>query len=161
MPAQETKRTPKKGTSATTESEPIDESPRPDAQEAPGSETLTETLTELLAGTLTAAEAVEAEERVEEEALGENDGQEEEGEEQEEEEAPLDRILALRTATWRSEEPEESPEPGVCHQLDLEAEPGVIFSRQADEFVCSGCFLMKRLELLADPQRRLCRDCAA
>lgn len=77
----------------------------------------------------------------------------------EDEEAPLDRILAQRTATWRPEE-EENTGAGLWRTLDLEAEPVVIAPRQPDEFVCSGCFLLKRQELLADPGRRLCRDCA-
>ena len=29
-----------------------------------------------------------------------------------------------------------------------------------DEFVCSNCFLVKRMIQLADPKRMLCRDCA-
>jgi hypothetical protein len=39
--------------------------------------------------------------------------------------------------------------------LETEAE-GV----HEDEFVCSGCFLVKRRTQLADPKRMLCRDCA-
>jgi hypothetical protein len=97
--------------------------------------------------------AVEPDERLEGEALGE--------ELTEEEEAPLDRILAQRTATWRYEEPEEERGPGLRHELGVEAGPVVIAPRQADEFVCSVCFLVKRRELLADPEHQICRDCAA
>ena len=80
---------------------------------------------------------------------------------EEEEEAPLDRILAQRTATWTADEDEESTAPRLRRQLDLDDEPTVIAPRQADEFVCAACFLVKRRELLADPAHRFCRDCAA
>ncbi len=79
----------------------------------------------------------------------------------EEEEAPLDRILAQRTATWTSDEDEEVTAPRLRRQLDLVDEPTVITPRQPDEFVCAACFLVKRRELLADPAHRFCRDCAA
>ena len=79
----------------------------------------------------------------------------------EEEEAPLDRILAQRTATWTSDEDEEVTAPRLRRQLELDDEPTVIAPRQPDEFVCAACFLVKRRELLADPAHRFCRDCAA
>lgn len=117
----------------------------------------TETATETATGPEGAGEAaVESEEQLEaEEAL------EVEVEVHEEEEPPLDRILAQRTATWRPEEPPEEDTGGLQRQLDPETEPTVIARRQRDEFVCAACFLLKRRELLADPEHRLCRDCAA
>ncbi|HZJ26799.1 MAG TPA: DUF4193 family protein [Acidimicrobiia bacterium] len=46
-----------------------------------------------------------------------------------------------------------------------DAEPGErganrIAPRQADEFLCSSCFLVVPLSQLADKKRQLCRDCA-
>ncbi len=34
-----------------------------------------------------------------------------------------------------------------------------VLPKQADEFVCSSCFLVKNTTQLADPDKGLCRDC--
>lgn len=39
-------------------------------------------------------------------------------------------------------------------ELELEAD-----AVGEDEFVCTGCFLVKRITQLADKRRKLCRDC--
>ena len=36
-----------------------------------------------------------------------------------------------------------------------------VLPRQADEFTCSRCFLVHHRSQLADPEARLCRECAA
>lgn len=85
------------------------------------------------------------------------------GGEEDEVEATLDQILAQRTASTLLEtgRAEPSRHAGRHRRLEPEDEPVVVLLRQPDEFVCSGCFLVHRRELLVDPERRLCRDCAA
>jgi hypothetical protein len=34
-----------------------------------------------------------------------------------------------------------------------------VLPKQADEFRCTNCFLIKKTSQLADPKRQLCRDC--
>lgn len=87
----------------------------------------------------------------------------EEEEEEELEEAPsieasLDEILAKRADVVEYEEEEESvlelsPEEHL-ESLSVRAVP-----KQANEFVCSNCHLVKHQSQLADPARQLCRDC--
>lgn len=79
-----------------------------------------------------------------------------------EEAAPLDQILALRTASWFPLADEPGPSTSQRRpDADTDAELVVIAPLQPDEFVCAACFLMKRRELLVDPAHGLCRDCAA
>lgn len=36
-----------------------------------------------------------------------------------------------------------------------------VIPKQADEFTCTSCFLVHHRSQLADPEKRICRDCAA
>ncbi len=82
----------------------------------------------------------------------------EEGEEDEEEvddedvEASLDEILKERLVV--EEEEDDVPETEDRSEISERVLP-----KQPDEFVCSSCFLVKHSSQLADPLRRLCRDC--
>lgn len=85
----------------------------------------------------------------------------EEGEEDEEDvddedvEASLDQILKERLVVEEEEdEDEEVPEPEDRSEISERVLP-----KQADEFVCRSCFLVKHSSQLADPQKGLCRDC--
>jgi hypothetical protein len=74
-------------------------------------------------------------------------------------EASLDVILAERIAGDLRDDEEDG---GGTVAVDTEYPDGnEVVPRQPDEFVCLGCFLLKRRELLKDPERRLCRDCVA
>src|SRR5918996_947209 len=72
-------------------------------------------------------------------------------------EASLEEILAKRGESPDTEEDESvlelSPEEHV-ESLSVRAAP-----KQANEFVCSNCHLVKHLSQLADPARQLCLDC--
>lgn len=73
-------------------------------------------------------------------------------------EASLEEILAKRPEVVEAEDDEETllelgPEEHV-ESLAIRAIP-----KQANEFVCSSCHLVKHLSQLADPGRQLCRDC--
>ncbi|MGD0254783.1 MAG: DUF4193 family protein [Acidimicrobiales bacterium] len=82
----------------------------------------------------------------------------EEGEDDEEEvddedvEASLDEILKERLVV--EEEEDDVPETEDRSEISERVLP-----KQPDEFVCSSCFLVKHSSQLADPSRRLCRDC--
>ena len=85
----------------------------------------------------------------------------EEAEEEEEEvededvEASLDEILKERLVVEEEEDEEaEAAEPEDRSELSERVLP-----KQADEFVCRSCFLVKHSSQLADPVRGLCRDC--
>jgi len=52
------------------------------------------------------------------------------------------------------DEDEEVPEPDDRSEISERVLP-----KQADEFVCRSCFLVKNSSQLADPKRLLCRDC--
>lgn len=71
-------------------------------------------------------------------------------------EASLDEILAGRLA---GDELEAEERLLVSRTEDEEL--AQVATRQPDEFVCEGCFLLKRRELLTDAEHQLCRDCAA
>jgi hypothetical protein len=64
------------------------------------------------------------------------------------EEALLD--VLLRTTGVLPDEPEVEA---------VEEEGELPTARRANEFVCSGCFLIKPRNQLADAERRVCRDC--
>jgi len=48
--------------------------------------------------------------------------------------------------------------PGAS--LDDEELAVAVVPKQADEFTCTGCFLVHHRSQLADPAKRLCRECA-
>jgi hypothetical protein len=70
-------------------------------------------------------------------------------------EASLDEILKERLVVIDDDvEREESPETDDRSDIASRVVP-----KQADEFVCQSCFLVKRMSQLADPEAMLCRDC--
>ncbi|MGH2811256.1 MAG: DUF4193 family protein [Actinomycetota bacterium] len=96
----------------------------------------------------------------------ENDDEEEEAEQprdatetaepEEQVESSLEELLAKRAEAPGEEEEsllDLSPEERV-ESLTIRAAP-----KQANEFVCSNCHLVKRNSQLADRRRKLCRDC--
>lgn len=124
-------------------------------------------------------EAVDEEDLVEDALLDEDEGSEAlELVEEEIEELETGRLDAEELETGRLEtgELEASLDEILAGRLagdELEAEERLLVSRtedeelaqvatrQPDEFVCEGCFLLKRRELLTDAEHQLCRDCAA
>jgi hypothetical protein len=53
-------------------------------------------------------------------------------------------------------------EPEDDEGVDVEdrtEKPDTVLPKQADEFRCANCFLIKKSSQLADPSRQLCRDC--
>lgn len=70
-------------------------------------------------------------------------------------EASLDEILKERLVVIDDDiEREEAPEADDRSDIASRVVP-----KQADEFVCQSCFLVKRMSQLADPEGMLCRDC--
>jgi hypothetical protein len=69
-------------------------------------------------------------------------------------EESLDEILKSRMVV--EDEPED--DEGVDVE-DRTEKPDTVLPKQADEFRCSNCFLIKKTSQLADPKRQLCRDC--
>jgi hypothetical protein len=111
-------------------------------------------------------EEEEEEEEAEAEAFEEEvyeEGEEEEGGEGEEEEA-LDELEAEELDMLTEDEAAESLPVDEVEELrqlrreaiELELGPDAVGE---DEFVCSKCFLVKRMTQLADKRRKLCRDC--
>lgn len=109
--------------------------------------------------------AVVEEEEGEEEGFAEEayeEGEEEEAEEGEEE--ALDELEAEELDMLTEDEAAESlpvDEVEELRQLRREAielELGADAVGE-DEFVCSRCFLVKRITQLADKRKKLCRDC--
>jgi flagellar biosynthesis/type III secretory pathway protein FliH len=104
-------------------------------------------------------EAEEEAEAFEEEAYEEG---EEEGEEADEE--ALDELEAEELDMLTEDEAAESLPVDEVEELrhlrreaiELELGPSAVGE---DEFVCSGCFLVKRITQLADKRKKLCRDC--
>jgi hypothetical protein len=75
-------------------------------------------------------------------------------------EEPLDVLLAERTATERLEEDETEELEEDEGEPDERGDGSTrIVPRRADEFLCSSCFLVLPLTQLADPKKKLCRDC--
>jgi hypothetical protein len=74
-------------------------------------------------------------------------------------EEPLDVLLHERTKADRLEEDaddlaDEDLEPDAKGDVT-----GRVVPRQADEFLCRSCFLVKPLSQLAKGEKDLCRDC--
>lgn len=69
-------------------------------------------------------------------------------------EESLDEILKSRLVV--EDEPED--DEGVDVE-DRTEKPDTVLPKQADEFRCSNCFLIKKTSQLADNRRQLCRDC--
>jgi hypothetical protein len=69
-------------------------------------------------------------------------------------EESLDEILKSRMVV--EDEPED--DEGVDVE-DRTEKPDTVLPKQADEFRCTNCFLIKKTSQLADPKRQLCRDC--
>jgi hypothetical protein len=69
-------------------------------------------------------------------------------------EESLDEILKSRMVV--EDEPED--DEGVDVE-DRTEKPDTVLPKQADEFRCANCFLIKKTSQLADPKRQLCRDC--
>ena len=96
------------------------------------------------------------EEEEDEEELEDSEDEDEELETPEEVESSLEELIAKRAE--KAEEEEESvldltPDERV-ESLTVRATP-----RQANEFVCRSCHLVKHNSQLADRRRKLCRDC--
>ncbi len=90
-----------------------------------------------------------------------NDDEDEEQEEvalAADDEASFDEFLTKAKETTEAEEEEESlldlTREERLESLSIRAAP-----KQANEFVCSSCRLVKHESQLADPQKELCRDC--
>jgi len=105
-------------------------------------------------------EEEEEAEVLEEEAYEE--GEEEEAEEGEEE--ALDELEAEELDMLTEDEAAEALPVDEVEELrqlrreaiELELGPDAVGE---DEFVCSNCFLVKRITQLADKRKKLCRDC--
>jgi hypothetical protein len=69
-------------------------------------------------------------------------------------EASLDEILKERLVVDDVDDDSESPDPDPSSD-GMER----VLPKQADEFVCKSCFLVKSFKQLADKKRELCRDC--
>jgi hypothetical protein len=73
-------------------------------------------------------------------------------------EASLEELLAKRTDVGAGEEDEDvlldMTREERMESLSFRAVP-----KQANEFVCASCFLVKHQSQLADPTKNLCRDC--
>lgn len=103
-------------------------------------------------------------------ALGkEEEEEEEEGEDEDEEgegEEALDELEAEELDMLTEDEEsevlivDEAQEIRSIRReaLALDKDPE---AAQADEFVCSSCFLVKRTSQLANKRKKICRDCAA
>jgi hypothetical protein len=92
-------------------------------------------------------------------AVVEKSGEEAEEEEDEEPddedvEASLDVILKERLVV--EDEPEDDELADVEDRSEVSER---VLPKQADEFVCRSCFLVKHSSQLADKKKMLCRDC--
>ena len=76
-------------------------------------------------------------------------------------EASLEDLLAKREQA--SNDKDESDEDSML-TMDREERvgtlPAKVAPKQATEFVCKSCFLVKHRSQLADKRRTLCKDCA-
>lgn len=108
---------------------------------------------------------VEEEEEEEEEAFSEEayeEGEEEEAGEGEEE--ALDELEAEELDMLTEDEAAESLPVDEVEELRQLRREAIELELGADgvgedEFVCSNCFLVKRITQLADKRKKLCRDC--
>jgi hypothetical protein len=144
--------------------------PPPDdfADEEPEAEGWLEDEPESLAEEPEPAFAAEAEEEEEEAAFVEPESFEEEefeeGEAEEGEEEALDELEAEELDMLTDDEAAEALPVDEVEELrklrreaiELELEADAVGE---DEFVCSNCFLVKRMTQLADKRKKLCRDC--
>ncbi len=100
-----------------------------------------------------------------EEVDTEGEPDEEEADYDEEREPTLDEILKEKSGLADAEDEEEELE----EEEEDEEEEGDSLTRKVllgekgevgeGEFVCKSCFLVKQRTQLADPRRKLCRDC--
>ena len=97
-----------------------------------------------LSGMAETSEDISEEEEAEEEALDELEAEELDmlTEDEAAESLPVDEVEELRQLRREA--------------IELELGPDAVGE---DEFVCSHCFLVKRITQLADKRKRLCRDC--
>ena len=106
----------------------------------------------------------EEEEEEEAEVLEEEAYEEGEEEEGEGEEEALDELEAEELDMLTEDEAAEALPVDEVEELrqlrreaiELELGPDAVGE---DEFVCSNCFLVKRITQLADKRKKLCRDC--
>jgi hypothetical protein len=109
-------------------------------------------------------EEEELDDPIEEEEVFEEDTPVELDEEEEGDEEALDELEAEELEMLTEDEAAESLPVDEAEELrqmqrvaiELEASADAIGD---DEFVCKGCFLVKRVTQLADKRKRLCRDC--
>ena len=69
-------------------------------------------------------------------------------------EASLDEILKERLVVDDPDDDVDASEPDPTGE-GMER----VLPKQADEFVCKSCFLVKSFKQLSDKKRELCRDC--
>jgi hypothetical protein len=74
-------------------------------------------------------------------------------------EEPLDVLLQERTKADRLNEDATDLEDDEPDPDDRGEGTGRVVPRQADEFLCRSCFLVKPLSQLARGEKDLCRDC--
>ncbi len=74
-------------------------------------------------------------------------------------EEPLDVLLHERTKADRLEEDADDLDDEDLEPDDKGDVTGRVVPRQADEFLCRSCFLVKPLSQLAEGEKDLCRDC--
>jgi len=82
-----------------------------------------------------------------------------------EDEAALDKLEAEELEMLTEDEAAETLPVDEAEELrqirrEVIALETTAESAGEDEFVCSGCFLVKRMTQLADKRKMLCRDCA-
>ncbi len=106
---------------------------------------------------------VEAEEEEEDETPAvatdedEDEDDEDDGLDPDDVEAGLDVILKDRlVAIDEEDEDDEDETPDAEERGDTSTK---VLPKRPGEFVCESCFLLKHPSQLADPVRRLCRDC--
>jgi hypothetical protein len=73
-------------------------------------------------------------------------------------EASLEELLAKRTDVASTEE-EEDALLDMTREERMESLSFRAVPKQANEFVCASCFLVKHQSQLADASKNLCRDC--
>ncbi len=86
-------------------------------------------------------------------ALVEDDGDDEDVE------AGLDVILKARLVSGDEDELEADDADDVDDDDDRHEATIRLLPKQANEFVCQSCFLVKHIGQLADDKKMLCRDC--
>jgi hypothetical protein len=91
---------------------------------------------------------------------GEGDDEDEDEPDPDDVEDDLDTILKDRIAAGDDEDEDDDEDDVAKRTTEKIVEPGVkVPPRQADEFVCDSCFLVKPNTQLADPKHNLCQDC--